>query len=167
MRRVLLAVLLAALIALSGCSALPGGQTGDGPPAVSAENAEPGATNVTQTLRIAADGTTNGTELSAIGATYPRDEFSVETAQHDAIAVGVDTDDDGDVDRPFNETHISGVNTNAYSFDVTLETGYTLERGDVVVVRYPAVDNPSEAGEYDVDVRLNDGQTATETLTFE
>jgi len=54
----------------------------------------------------------------------------------------------GGRDRRFDESHVSGVNNNAYSFDVTLDMDDTLEEGDVVVVRYPAVDNPDEPGEY-------------------
>jgi hypothetical protein len=62
---------------------------------------------------------------------------------------------------------VSGVNNNEYSFDVTLDTDYTLQEGDVVVVRYPAVDNPAEPGDYEVELRLNDGRTETVTVTIE
>lgn len=159
------------MVALAGCSALPTGES-DGEPTVSSdpisvEDESPGATNVNQTLRITVDETTNGTELSAIGATYPRDDFVVESAQHQEILIGVDTDGDDTLDHTFNETHISGVNNNEYSFDVTLDTEYTLQEGDVVVVRYPAIDNPSEPGEYEVEMRLNDQQTETATLVIE
>lgn len=119
-----------------------------------------------QTLRLTVNETTAGSELSAFGATYPRDRFVVDSAQHDALFVGVDTDGDGTVEREFDETNVSGVNNNAYSFDVTLDTGYTLEAGDTVVVRYPAVDNPDEAGEYDVEVGLNGQQRANSTVTI-
>jgi hypothetical protein len=160
------------MIALTGCSALPTGQSnGDGPSVsdeqVTVEDRSAGATGVNQTLRITADETAAGSELSAIGATYPRDNFTVGSAQHEAISIGVDTDGDGELDRTFNETHISGVNNNEYSFDVTLDTGSTLEAGDTVVVRYPATDNPSEAGDYEVEVRLNDQQTETAAVTIE
>jgi hypothetical protein len=160
------------MIALTGCSALPTGQSnGDGSTVsdeqTSTENPSPGATGVNQTLRITAEETTGGSEFAAIGATCPRDNFTVGSAQHGAVTIGVDTDGDGDLDRTFDETHISGVNNNEYSFDVTLDTGYTLEEGDAVVVRYPATDNPSESGEYEIEVRLNDQQTETVTMTIE
>ncbi len=160
------------MVALAGCSALDGGGADSQPTTISDERValdddSAGATGVNQTLRIAADETTNGTELTAIGATYPRENFTVDSAQHEDIVLGVDTDDDGEVEESFDESHVSGVNNNAYSFDVTLDTDYTLETGDVVVVGYPAVDNPEEPGEYDVEVRLNDRQNATGTVTIE
>ncbi|WP_436909213.1 hypothetical protein [Halosimplex marinum] len=174
MRRTLIAVGLVATVALAGCSALTGGDAGtDGPGAtvsddrVAVENDSAGATGVNQTLRLTVDETTNGSEWTAIGATYPRENFTVDSAQHEEIRLGVDTDGDGELDREFDEGSVSGVNNNAYSFDVTLDTDYTLSEGDVVVVGYPAVDNPDEPGEYEVDVRVNDRQNATGTVTIE
>lgn len=159
------------MVALAGCSALDGGQGDDGQTtvpddAVSVEEDAPGATDVTQTLRLTVDSTTAGTEWTAIGGTYPREQFTVDAAQHEEIVLGVDTDGDGALDHRFNETQISGVNNNEFSFDVTLDTGYTLQEGDVVAVGYPAVDNPAEPGDYDVEVRLNDQQSATGTVTI-
>ncbi|WP_436902293.1 hypothetical protein [Halovenus halobia] len=80
---------------------------------------------------------------------------------------GVDTDDDGEIDREFETEVISGVNNNAYSFDVTMDTNYTLQTGDVVLVEYPDVDNPDEPGEYTVETRLNDQQMADATVSIE
>jgi len=164
-------VAVALLVALAGCSGMPGG---DEPTTVSegdrlsAENAEAGATDVNQTLSITVteDGA-NGSTLSEVGATYPRENFTVDSAQHGEIFVGVDTDDDEVLEETFDESAISGANNNAYSFDVTLDTDYTLETGDTVVLRYPAVDNPEEPGEYDVDLRLNGEQTSNATITIE
>ncbi|WP_143040879.1 hypothetical protein [Halopenitus malekzadehii] len=68
----------------------------------------------------------------------------------------VDTDADGEIDRRFNETHVSGVNTNDYSYTIALDTGYALETDDVIVVEYPAVDTPEESGTYTVAVAIND-----------
>jgi hypothetical protein len=118
-------------------------------------------------VRISVDETTNGSEWTAVGVAYPRENFTVHSVQHGELELGVDTDGDGEIDRKFDESHVSGVNNNAYSFDVTLDTDYTLQSGDVVVVRYPAVDNPAEPGDYDVEVSLNDQQTATSTLNIE
>lgn len=173
MRRSTLALVLVAVVALAGCSTLTGGSPADEQgTAVPNEQAEvadddPGSTDVNQTLRIEVDETTAGAEWTEIGTSYPRDRFTVDAAKHDEIVLGVDTDGDGQLDRRFNETHISGVNNNAYSFDVTLDTGYALQEGDVVVVGYPAVDNPSEPGEYQIEVRLNDGQSSTGTVAIE
>lgn len=163
------------MVALAGCSAVPGGGSGNGDgdetpvpdEGVDVANDDPEATDVNQTLRIAVDESTAGSELAEIGATYPRDRFAVDAAQHDSIVIGIDQDGDGELDREFDETHVSGVNNNEYSFDVTLDTDYTLQEGDVVVVRYPAVDNPAEPGDYEVEIRLNDGQTETVTVTIE
>jgi hypothetical protein len=172
-KRIAIVVVLATMVILAGCSAFTGGQSDDGQTTtVTDENVvvaddDPDATGVNQTLRITVDETTAGSEWTAIGATYPRDRFAVDSAQHEAIVLGVDTDGDGELDRRFNETHVSGVNNNEFSFDVTLDTGYTLQEGDVVVVGYPAVDNPSEAGEYEVEIRLNDRQRTTGTVTIE
>jgi len=164
--RTVLAVCLVALVALAGCSASVGGDGSTADDGVELEDNSTGATDVTQSVGIEADDSTAGQELTAIGATYPRDDFTVDAAQHDQIGIGVDTDGDGELEEEFDETHVSGVNNNAFSFDVTLDTGYTLESGDVVVVEYPAVDNPSEPGEYVVEVRLNDRQTADATVTI-
>ncbi len=62
--------------------------------------------------------------------------------------------------------HTSAANNNAYSFDVTLDTGYTLQQGDVIVLGYPAVDNPSEPGEYEVDLRVNGQEITTTAVTI-
>ncbi len=160
------------MVALAGCSALGGADSGQPETTVSddrvaLEDDSAGATGVNQTLRMTVDETTNGSEWTEIGATYPRDNFTVDSAQHEAIVLGVDTDGDGELDRTFDESHVSGVNNNAYSFDVTLDTDYTLQTGDEVVVGYPAVDNPAEPGEYEVEVRLNDQQRATGNVTIE
>jgi len=169
MRRLALTLVLVATVALAGCAGL-GGDADDAAvpddPVVS-EDAAAGATGVNHTLRVRADETTAGQELTAVGATYPREAFAVDSAQHEAIRVGVDTDGDGTLDREFDESDISGVNNNAFSFTVTLDTDYTLQAGDVVVVRYPAVDNPTDPGEYDVEISLNDAQTASATLSID
>lgn len=125
------------------------------------------ATGVTQTVRLSADDATAGSEWHSLSVEYPREHFTVESAQHENVSLGVDTDDDGAVDEQFNETHVSGVNNNAYSFTVELDTGYALEAGDVVVVEYPTVDNPAEPGNYTVEATLNDEQTSNDTITVE
>jgi uncharacterized protein YceK len=168
-----IAVALAAMIALAGCSAvLPGDQpapesTPTPEEGVAVENSSAGATDVNQTLRIDVDDSMAGAELAEVGATYPRDRFAVDAAQHEDIALGIDTDGNGEIDRAFDETHISGVNNNEYSFDITMDTGYTLEAGDTIVLGYPAVSNPDEPGEYDVEVRVNGQSAATATVTIE
>ncbi len=169
MKRAILLVAVVALVGLSGCAGFLGtdGSELDGNGTIDVEDADPGATNVNQTLRAGINDSIAGSEWTATGATYPRDEFTVDAAQHENISLGVDTDGDDEVDREFNETHISGVNNNAYSFDITLDTDYTLEEGDTVMVQYPAIDNPSEAGEYEVEIRVNDQQVSTSPLTIE
>ena len=173
MNRTIIAVALAATVALAGCSAvLPGDQSGPESTAtpeegIAIENSSAGATDVNQTLRIDVTESMAGAELTELGATYPRDRFAVDAAQHEAIVLGVDTDDDGEIDREFNETHISGVNNNEFSFDITLDTGYTLQAGDTIVLGYPEVSNPDEPGEYDVEIRVNGGSDATATVTIE
>lgn len=167
MNKTLLTVVVVALITLAGCSALPGSDQPDVDSGVDIEDNSSGATDVTQSIGIEVDETTGGEEWTEIGATYPRDHFTVDAAQHDQIQLGVDTDGDGESEETFNETHISGVNNNAFSFVVTLDTGYTLESGDVVMVEYPAIDNPSEPGEYTVEVGLNDHQTTNATVAIE
>ncbi|USZ69439.1 hypothetical protein NGM10_06815 [Halorussus salilacus] len=173
MRRLTAAIALALLVSLAGCSGAVGdpfaadetdAAAGD---VVTATDASANATGVDHTLRVEANESTAGSELESVSATYPREAFEVEGAKHGAVELGVDTDGDGDAEREFNESHVSGVNNNEYSFTVELDTGYALDRGDAVVVTYPAVDNPDESGEYEVAVTLNDDQTENGTLAVE
>jgi hypothetical protein len=175
----LLVVALAATVALSGCAALDGSDADPAPglpdgPAdvggghVQAADNTTGAAEANYTTRVEVDESTAGSELDGVGATFPRDHYLVDGVKHEAVSVGVDTDDDGEVDRTFDADAVSGVNNNDYSFDVTLDSGYTLEEGDAVVVRYPGVTNPDDPGEYPVAVRLNgDQQRATGNVTIE
>lgn len=176
MNRTLLAVGVAALIALAGCSGLPGGDQADAEndaalendtAAVAVQNDTAGATSVNHSLAVEVNESAAGQELTAIGATYPREDFEVESAQHEEINVSVDTNGDGEADQRFGAAEIGGANNNEYSFDISLETGYTLQEGDVVTITYPAVDSPTEPGEYEVEIRLNDEQTSTANLTIE
>lgn len=167
MSKTVLSVCLVALVTLAGCSALPGSQQPDIDNGVNIEDNRTDATNVTQSVAIEVGENTSGEALTEIGVTYPRDHFTVHSAQHEQIRIGVDTDGDGETERSFNETHVSGVNNNAYSFDITLDTGYTLESGDVVMVEYPGVDNPAEPGQYTVEIRLNDEQTTQAVVSIE
>lgn len=170
MRRLLLVVTIAVVVSVAGCAGF-GGEPADNSPGDSGtiESADPAtnATDAAQTVRVEANESIVGSEWESLSVTYPREEFTVDSVQHRDIEIGVDTNDDGRIDRRFNETHVSGVNNNDYSFTVELDTGYTIETGDVIVVTYPAVDNPAEAGEYAVEVGLNDVQNATGTLTIE
>jgi len=166
MNRTLLAVGLVALVALAGCSALTGGESPAVENGVDAADTSTGATNVTQSVGIEVDETTAGEELTAIGATYPREHFAVDSAQHDQISIGIDQDGDGEAERTFDEEDISGVNNNDFSFTVTLDSGYTLQNGDVVTVEYPDTDNPSESGEYVVEIQINDEQTTDASITI-
>lgn len=167
MNKTILVLGVVTVVALAGCAGFSGGDQQDPDNGVTIGDNTSGATNVTQSVSIEVNETTAGEELTEIGATYPRDDFVVRAAQHDQVALGVDSDGDGDLERTFNETHVSGVNNNAYSYDVTLDTNYTLETGDAVVVEYPTIDNPEDAGEYTVEMRLNDRQTVNATVRIE
>jgi len=165
-KKPLLAVGLVVLVGLSGCSALPGTDQPGTDEGVDIEDSSAGATNVTQSVQIEVSDAAASEELTEVGVTYPRDRFVVDAAQHEDIVVGVDTDGDGTVEESFDDTHVSGVNNNAFSFDITLDTGYTLQSGDTVMVEYPAVANPEEPGDYTVQTRLNGRQTANATVTI-
>lgn len=171
MKRSILIVAVVAMVSLSGCAAvsdlgasgdenveLPDGPADVGGAHVQTSDNATDATNVNYTMRVAVDESTAESELSSVGATFPRDRFLVDSAKHEAVSVGIDENGDGTVDRTFEASAVSGVNNNDYSFDVTLDTDYTLQQGDVVVVQYPAITNPAETGEYPVAVRLNDDQ---------
>lgn len=167
MNKALLGIVLVALVGLAGCAGFSGADQSPTDETVDIENESAGATNVTQRINVEVTETTAGEELSEVGATYPRDRFVVDAAQHEDVTLGVDTNGDGAFDESFTGTNISGVNNNAYSFDITLETDYTLRSGDVVGVEYPDVDNPTEPGEYTVETHLNGRQTSNATVTVE
>ncbi|MXR41536.1 hypothetical protein GRX01_09320 [Halobaculum sp. WSA2] len=170
MRRAIAVVTLAVLVSLAGCSAAPGGgSAGDGgateADGVVAADASTGASDVEHTVRFSADESDAGSEWESLTVEYPREHFTVDSVSHGDVTFGVDTNGDGDVDREFNESAISGVNNNDYSFTLSLDTDYTLDADDTVVVRYPAVDNPDQPGEYEISVTLNGARTTTETFT--
>ncbi|WP_299332169.1 hypothetical protein [Haloplanus sp.] len=75
---------------------------------VAVENDAAGATGVNQTLRVEVGEDLAGSEWTAVGATYPREAFTVDGAAHEEVVLGVDTDGDGEIDRRFDETHVSG-----------------------------------------------------------
>lgn len=101
-----------------------------------------------------------------MSAVYPRGSFTVRPAQHEKIEIGVDVTLDGTPDQEFEASDISGVNNNDYSFTIELDTDYTLQRGDAVVVDYPAIDNPDEPGEYEVELSVNEQQSTMATLSI-
>lgn len=161
-------VATAAAASLAGCSGNGSDGSGDGedPQTAAADDGSPGETSG-QSLRMTVGEAVAGSEWTTFAATYPRDRFTVEPAQHEELEIGIDTTGDGSPDETFDESNVSGVNNNDYSFNIALDTGYELAEGDVVVVDYPAVVNPDETGEYDVELTLNEEQTATGTVTIE
>lgn len=165
-RRTALAGTAAVLTALAGCAS--GGNDGDntGDEQVTLEDNSAGE-RTTQSLRVPVGETLADSEWQSVSATYPRDQFTVQSAQHENIGLGVDTTGDGTADEEFGAEAISGANNNDFSFTIEVDTGYTLADGDTILVEYPAVDNPSDPGEYDVEMSVNETQTATATITIE
>lgn len=154
-------------IALAGCSTNSengNGETEDGQ-GVDPADESPGARSE-QSLRLTIGEDLAGSEWQSIGATYPRDRFTVQSAQHEDIFLGVDTSGDGTADEEFGSDAISGVNNNDFSFTIEVDSGYTLSDGDTLLVDYPAIDNPNEAGEYEVELTINEVQTGTVTVTI-
>lgn len=133
---------------------------------VVAENETPGATGVVHSSVVGVEGAAE-TTLDEITVDYPKSAVDLETQSHDEIlTLGVDTDADGTIERTFDSSDVSGVNTNDDDsvLTVTLDTGYTLSDGDRVKIRYGGADNPDAAGEYDVSVTINGAQSESGTL---
>ncbi|SEG66322.1 hypothetical protein [Halobellus limi] len=176
-RRDFLAAASIGIAATAGCASITGtdngsdGESGSGDGSEEVERIEleddaPEAAGA-QTLRVPVAESIAGQTLSAVAATYPRERFVVDSASHDAITVGVDQDGDETLDEEFGSDAISGANNNAYSFTVTMDTAYELREGDVVILDYPTISNPQEAGEYDATVVLNDQQETTVSVAIE
>lgn len=128
---------------------------------VVSETASPGADDVVHSTVVPV-GDAAGTTLETITVEYPKAEVDLATAKHEAIrTIGVDTDADGDLERTFDESDVSGVNTNDDDSEMTVafDTGYELSSGDRVRIRYEDAENPDAAGEYDVTVTLNGVQS--------
>lgn len=153
-------------VGLAGCSSGNNEETNDDQDSVDPDDNTAGE-QTGQSLRLTVGEALADNEWQSVSATYPRDQFEVQSAQHEAIGLGVDSTGDGTADEEFDASAISGVNNNDFSFTIELDTGYTLTENDMVLVEYPAVDNPSEPGEYDVEIAVNDIQTATATITIE
>ncbi len=134
---------------------------------VVAEDDTPGADDVVHSVVVAVDGA-DGETFDSITVDYPETDVDHATQDHDEIlTIGVDTDADGDLERTVDENDVSGVNLGDDSVPtVTFDAGYTLSTDDRQI-RYEGADNPDSAGEYDVSVTLNDGQTTDGTLSVE
>jgi hypothetical protein len=150
--------------AVAGCSS-GGNNNDDEEPMELADNSAGEQTS--QSLRLIVGEDLAGSEWQSVSTTYPRDRFTVQSAQHEDIGLGIDTSGDGTADEEFDASAISGVNNNDFSFTIELDTSYTLAEGDTVLVEYPAVENPSDSGEYEVEISVNEVQTATATITIE
>ena len=150
--------------ALAGCSS--GGNNNDDQNPVEPDDNTAGE-RTSQSLRLTVGEDLADSEWQSVSATYPRDQFVVQPAQHEAIGLGVETSGNGNADEEFDASAISGVNNNDFSFTIELDTDYMLMEGDTLLVEYPAIDNPSEPGEYEVEMTVNDVQTATATITIE
>ncbi len=165
-RTALVGAATALATAVAGCSS--GGTNSDDEDGEPVEPADTSAgEQARQSLQVTVGEELAESEWQSISATYPRGRFTVESAQHEDIALGVDTSGDGTADEEFDASDISGVNNNDYSFTIELDTGYTLVEGDTILVEYPAVENPSEPGDYEVEVSISEVQTATATITIE
>lgn len=165
-RTVLATAAMSLTTAVAGCSS-DGNDTEDNPekPVELVDNTAGKRSG--QSLRLTIGEEVVGAEWQSVSATYARDQFTVQSAQHEDIRLGVDTSGNGNTDQEFDASVISGVNTNDFSFTVELDTDYTLAEDDTVIVEYPAVDNPSEPGEYEIETSVNEVRTATTTITIE
>lgn len=135
---------------------------------VVAEDPTPGTTDIVHSTVVEVDDA-SGTELDSITVDYPKDDMDLSTQEHNEIlTIGVDTNGDGSLERTFDESDISGVNTNDDNSEltVTFDIGYTFDEGDRVKIRYEGVNNPDAAGDYAVSVTLNGAQTEDGTLTI-
>lgn len=166
-RTVLAGAATALATAVGGCSSgeNDNNDNNDQNPVEPADNSAGEQTS--QSLQLTVGEDLAGSEWESVSATYPRDRFTVQSAQHEEIGVGVDTSGDGTTDQEFDASVISGVNNNDFSFTIELDIGYTFMEGDTVLVEYPAIDNPSEPGDYEVELSVNEVQTATATITVE
>lgn len=165
-RKFVITATTAVTAAVAGCSGTSESPDGGGNQTVAAEDPSAGVTS-RQSLRMTVGEDVAGSEWTSLAAEYPREHFTVQSAQHEELTLGVDTTGDGTIDESFDESDVSGANNNAYSFTIGLDTGYELQQGDTVVTEYPAVDNPDEAGEYNVELTLNDEQSTTGTVAIQ
>lgn len=168
-----LAVGLSADLPASTASDIASGDLGDEDTLQSelvvAEDRTPGGDDVVHSTVVGVDDAA-GQEWTELTVDYPKDPIDLDTTQHDEILeIGVDTDADGDLDETFDAADVSGVNTNDDDsvLTVTFDTGYELQDGDRVHLRYEGANNPDAAGEYDVRVRINDAGWTDGTLVID
>ena len=136
---------------------------------VVAEEPTVGADGVVHSTVLVVDDA-DGETWDELTVDYPKEPVELDTTSHDEIlTIGVDTDADGDLEETFDADDVSGVNTNDDNsiLTVTFDTGYELQDGDRVHLRYEGANNPDTAGEYDVSVRLNGAAWTDGTLTIE
>ena len=168
-----IAVGLSADLPTSTASDIASGDLGNDDPLQSelvvAEDRTAGVDGVVHSTVVGVDDA-DGQEWTELTVDYPKDPVDLDTTQHDEIrTVGVDTDADGDLERTFEADDVSGVNTNDDDsvLTVTLDTGYELQEGDRIHLRYEGANNPDAAGEYDVRVRINDAGWTEGTLSID
>ncbi len=165
-----LGVTLAALVV---ASAFVGGAAATSHATITADPASPGDTathTVTVTVPEAVEGSWNGLEVSYTGT--GTDVSDVD--QGDVVTVGIDRGDDADgatIDENVSDdlSSVDAIN-NGETLQVGFGGSYDLAAGDEVVIVYEDAVNPSNAGDYDIDMEINyqsSGGEATATLTVE
>jgi hypothetical protein len=167
MKKILLAVCVAALVAVAGCGGNGGSDQAGIDRGIDIDDNSAGAANVTHGIGVEVGGMIAGSGLTEITATYPEGQFVVGSAQPDEIVIRIDADGDSESERTINGSQITSVDTADNSFTLTLDSDDTLQSGYIVLVEYPAITNPDEPGEYTVEVRLNGRQTSEVTAVIE
>lgn len=111
---------------------------------------------------------TVGNSLNEISISYQSgsgaDATSVTTT--DVVAVGFDRDADPDIDVSVGDDLQSvSVSNGGRTLDLGFIGNYDVKRGDEIIVRYEAVQNPTTAGTYTTSVNINGDVTQSGNIT--
>ncbi|MFC7166363.1 PGF-CTERM sorting domain-containing protein [Halospeciosus flavus] len=166
--------LLAALLALTVFGgAFAGVAAAASAGSITAQPAEPGATS-THTVTEMAGSTIGGSFWTGYQVDYQGTGADVSNVnQSDVVKIGIDRNDDEagstiDVNVEDDLQDVKSSN-NGKTLTFSLGGSYALNQSDEVVVVYEDVQNPSEAGEYNVTLDINhqsSGSQVTATLAI-
>ncbi|WP_227353884.1 hypothetical protein [Haladaptatus salinisoli] len=158
--------------AVAGVSVLVGPAVAAANASVAADSAIPGAT-ATHRVTVCASADEVGNSLSSVRVNYHADgsyDGSVQDVGVDDVRrVGIDTDDDGDIEVSVADD-LESVEAKNVGETLLFNFGgsYGLHAGDSVVVVFDDATNPTSAGEYTVEVDPNvqsSADPASTTLT--